>query len=162
MSSKRFHSPEVPVEVWSSPFVTINFGYPACCIQSLTDGSQGFSWAHWNTVETSDVLCTKGGFCMVLGSFQQQLLGNRCTSPTFSATTMLFLRACSHKRIKSRPSVHTNIQNSHQIGPEEGNISVDLNAIISALNLVQKPRSSALQNFILFYRNTSQRKKITK
>lgn len=81
---------------------------------------------------------------MVVGTFRQQLLGNCCTSPTFSATTTLFLRTCSHKRIKNRPNIHTNIKNSHQIGPEDENISVDLDAIISALNLVQKPRSSAL------------------
>lgn len=84
---------------------------------------------------------------MVLGSFQQQLLGICCTSPTFPATTMLLLRACSHKGIKNSPNLYTYIKSRHQMGPEEESICVGLNAILSVFNLVQKPSSFAFTQF---------------
>lgn len=69
MSSKHFHSSGLPENLWSSPFVMIHFGYPACCIQSLIDGSQCFSGVHWNTVEREEILCTEGGFAWCLDPF---------------------------------------------------------------------------------------------
>lgn len=112
MSSKSLYSSGLSENVWSSPYVMIHFGYPACCIQSPADGSQGFSWARWNAVERKEIFCTEGGFCMVLGSLPHQLLGICCTSSTFPAATMLLLRARSHRGIKSRPNVCKNI-NEH-------------------------------------------------
>lgn len=161
MSSKSFHPSGLPENIWFSPFVKIHFGYAACHIQSRTDGSHSSSWAHWDTVEREEILCTKGGFCVVLGSFQQQLLGVCWTSQTFPATTMLF-RACSHKGVKSRP-MYTQILRTDIKWAQKKRMYVwtwmqFFQNLIWCKNLAHL----LLQVFIPFYQNTSQRKKITK
>lgn len=63
--------------------------------------------------------------------------------------------------MESRPNVYTN-KKSRQVGPEEEHVCVDLKAIHSVFNLVQKPCLSAFIKLYPFLSKHGQRKKIRK
>ena len=142
MSSKSFHLSGLPENVWSSPFVMIHFGYPACRIQSLM-AARVFSGLTGMLLRESRSFALKVASAWCWDPFNSSCWVSAVPLPHSQQPPCFFLERVLIKELKADP-MYTQILRADIKWLQKKRIYVRTwNAILSVFNWVQKSSSSA-------------------